>query len=244
MMAIKAFVDFDGTITKRDVGNAFFYRYVGRPLYDQLLEEYKTERISAQECFYKGIVAIGSIDREGAATFVRSQEIDPSFKEFVVFCREKGIEFHVLSDGLDFYINEIFAENGIEGVSVFSNALEFVSAGGSNMHELRIRFPHADAECERCACCKRNIMVTRSSDDDIIVYVGEGYSDQCPAQYADIVFAKEMLQSFCQQQNISYYLYGSFHDVVERLNILLSKKKPRKRLAAQTKRNELFMREP
>jgi 2-hydroxy-3-keto-5-methylthiopentenyl-1-phosphate phosphatase len=87
-------------------------------------------------------------------------------------------------------------------------------------------------------------MVTRASDDDIIVYVGEGYSDQCPAQYADIVFAKDELQTFCQQQNISYYLYDSFHDVVERLKILLAKKRLRKRLEAETKRNELFMREP
>ena len=243
-MAIEVFVDFDGTITNQDVGNAFFYKYVGHPRYDELLQEYKAERISAQECFRRGIAAIGRLRRDEAATFVRSQEIDPSFKEFVAFCRDKGIEFHVVSDGLDFYINEVFEANGIEGVSVFSNALEFVPAGGDTTHELRIGFPYADAECERCACCKRNIMVNRTTDEDIIVYVGEGYSDQCPAQYADVVFAKDELQTFCQQQNISYYLYDSFHDVVERLNILLAKKRLHKRLAAERKRNELFMREP
>lgn len=243
-MAIKAFVDFDGTITEKDVGNAFFYKYVGRARYDELLEEYKTGRISAQECFRRGIKAIGSIQKNEAVEFVRRQEIDPSFKEFIAFCKDKGIEFHVLSDGLDFYINEVFQANGIEDVSVFSNALEFVPTVGATTHDLRISFPYADAECERCACCKRNIMVTRASDDDIIVYVGEGYSDQCPAQYADIVFAKDELQTFCQQQNISYYLYDSFHDVVERLKMLLAKKRLRKRLAAETKRNELFMREP
>ncbi|MEK9136427.1 MAG: MtnX-like HAD-IB family phosphatase [Bacteroidota bacterium] len=243
-MALKIFVDFDGTITRQDVGNAFFRKYVGRPQYDEMLRGYMDEQISAQECFRRGIAAIGSLNRDEAASFVRSQPIDESFKEFVGFCREKGIEFHVASDGLDFYINEVFAANSIEDVSVFSNALELVPMNGGGKCDLRISFPYADAECKRCACCKRNILVTRAAEEDVIVYVGEGYSDRCPAQYADIVFAKDSLQAFCQEENISYYLYSTFHDVVERLRVLLLKKKLRKRLAAETKRREIFMREP
>ena len=243
-MALKVFVDFDGTITKQDVGNAFFRKYVGRERYDEILREYKEERISAQECFRRGIAAIGRLNKDEAALFVRSQEIDPTFKDFVRFCREKGIAFHVVSDGLDFYINEVFAANEIEGVSTFLNVLELLPANAQGESELRLQFPHADAECQRCACCKRNIILTRSGDEDIIVYVGEGYSDRCPAQYADIVFAKDVLQTFCQQENISYFLYDSFHDVVERLTELLAKKHLRKRLAAEVKRKEIFMREP
>jgi 2,3-diketo-5-methylthio-1-phosphopentane phosphatase len=243
-MAIKVFVDFDGTITKQDVGNAFFYRYVGRPRYDLLLEEYKTERISAQECFRRGIAAIGRIRRDEAAAFVRGQEIDETFKEFMAFCAEEGIDLCVLSDGLDFYIREVFAAHGIEGVPAYSNALEFVPSDEDGLSELRIAFPYADAECKRCACCKRNLLVTQASDEDVIVYVGEGYSDQCPAQYADVVFAKDTLQTFCQQQNISYHVYDSFRDVVGRLNMLAAGKRLRKRSAARKKRNELFLREP
>lgn len=242
-MALKVFVDFDGTIAKDDVGNAFFRKYGGRERYDEILLEYRSEAISAKECFRRGIAAIDRLERKSAARFVRDQEIDPTFKEFVAFCRDNGIELHVVSDGLDFYIHEILTSNGIEGVSVFSNKLEFVPVDGSGMQDLRISFPHADAECQRCACCKRNIMLTQAGDEDIIAYVGEGYSDRCPATYADIVFAKDVLQSFCQENNISYHLYQSFHDVVGRLGILLKQKKLRKRLAAELKRKELFMRE-
>ncbi len=243
-MALKIFVDFDGTITKTDVGNAFFRKYVGHEPYDEVLRKYKSEEISARECFRRGIAAIGKLDKQEVARFARDQEIDPTFKEFVAFCRESGVEFHIVSDGLDFYINEILAANGIEGVPIFSNRMEFVSSDESGKHDMRISFPHADAECQRCACCKRNIMLTRAGDEDIIAYVGEGYSDRCPVQYADIVFAKAVLQTFCQEQNISYHLYDSFHDVVGRLRVLLAKKKLRKRLAAEVKRKELFMREP
>jgi 2-hydroxy-3-keto-5-methylthiopentenyl-1-phosphate phosphatase len=87
-------------------------------------------------------------------------------------------------------------------------------------------------------------MLTHAGDEDVITYIGEGYSDQCPAQYADIVFAKDALQAFCQRENISYYLYDSFIDVIERLNGLLAKKRLHKRLAADMKRKDIFMREP
>jgi 2-hydroxy-3-keto-5-methylthiopentenyl-1-phosphate phosphatase len=243
-MNLKLFVDFDGTITTEDVGNAFFRRYVGAERYNGFLAEYIGERISAQECFRRGVEAMGRIDRIEAERFVGAQSIDPTFQEFVAWCRERQCEFHIVSDGLDFYINTILAANGLSGISVFSNTLELRPSPESAMCDLQVSFPHADAECTRCACCKRNILLTHAGDDDLIVYVGEGYSDRCPAQYADIVFAKDSLQTYCQEQNISYLLYDSFADVVDRLKEFEKKKRLRKRLAAEQKRREIFTREP
>jgi 2-hydroxy-3-keto-5-methylthiopentenyl-1-phosphate phosphatase len=242
-VALKVFVDFDGTITQQDIGNAFFRKFVGEE-YDGFLREYKEERISARECFWRGVKAIGELKREDAAAFVKSYPIDETFRKFVAYCRSQRIEFHILSDGLDFYIKEILAQNGLEGISVFANALEFVPSARKHSDSLTVTFPYTDAECERCACCKRNIMLTRSGEEDIIVYIGEGYSDRCPVQYADIVFARDALQTYCQEQNISYFLYSTFDDVIARLASLVSKKKLRKRLAAETKRKELFIAEP
>ena len=241
MISLKVFVDFDGTITKEDVGNAFFRKYAGRDRYDAILVEYKAGRISAQECFRRGIEAMGQIDRKEAAAFVRYQQVDHTFKDFTAFCHERNIDLCVVSDGLDFYIHEIFAEQGIVHAATFSNSLEFDERSANG---LRINFPYADVECTRCACCKRNIMLTHAGEDNIIVYVGEGYSDRCPAQYADIVFAKDTLQTFCQEENISYFLYQSFRDVQERLSALLDKKRLRKCRTAELKRKKLFMREP
>lgn len=243
-MSLKVFVDFDGTVTKEDVGNAFFRRYAGQSRYDALLVEYKAERMSARQCFREGISAIGRVNREEAAGFVRDCAIDPHFASFVSFCRDHDIGLTIVSDGLSFYINEILDQHGMADVQVFSNVLEFGPAGHDGLSALDIRFPYADVECQRCACCKRNMIVTHAGEDDIIIYVGEGYSDRCPVQYADIVFAKDQLQTFCQQKNISYFLYESFRDVTERLQILLSRKKLRKRVAAERMRRELFVREP
>lgn len=251
-MALKVFVDFDGTITrlrpnrfggqaKKDVGNAFFGEFGGE-ICSQYIAEYKSEAISAKELFRKEVAAIGLLNEKKAIEFLHQQPVDQSFKTFVEFCRARNVEFHVVSDGLDYYIEKILLHNGMEGISFFANRLE-VSSNENGFARLAISFPFDDAECTRCACCKRKIMLAKCSEDDIIVYVGEGYSDRCPAQYADIVFAKDELQKFCQEKNISYFLYNSFDDIVKRLEELLSKKRLKPRREAEMKRREAFIAE-
>ncbi len=237
-MTLKIFVDFDGTITRQDVGNAFFVEF-GGPICSDYVTEYKLEKISAKELFRKEVAAIEFLDERKAREFFQQQTIDGSFKEFVDFCRSRKLEFHIVSDGLDYYIREILRHNGIESVSFFANHLE-IRPGENGSTRLSIRFPYDDAECTRCACCKRNIMLTTCSEADLIVYIGEGYSDRCPVEYADIVFAKDDLQKFCQQKNISYFLYASFTDVVKRLEELLARKKIRPRREAELKRRAAF----
>jgi len=239
-MALKVFVDFDGTITRRDVGNAFFETF-GGPGYREILKEYESEARSAQDTFRWGVEAIGRVKRSAVDEFLIGQPVDETFRDFCGYCRTNGIEFHIVSDGLDYYIEKILRQHGIDGVSVFSNRLVVHPYGGDRC-SFTIEFPFSDAECSRCACCKRNIVLTRSGDDDIIVYVGEGYSDRCAVRYADVVFAKDALQTFCQKENISYYPYMSFRDIVDRLTII-RKKRLRKRHRAEVLRRQAFLRE-
>lgn len=238
---MKIFVDFDGTITKEDVGNAFF-REFGGEVCTGYIADYKAERISAKELFRKEVEAIGLLDVRKAEQFLHRQQIDFSFKRFADFCRSRRIDMHVLSDGLDYYIREILLHNDITDASFFSNQLELTTIGEGQARPA-INFPYDDAECTRCACCKRNVILDLCGEDDIIAYVGERYSDRCPAQYADIVFAKDELQRFCQERNISYFLYNSFDDVIERLEELLTKKRLKPRREAAMKRREAFIAE-
>jgi 2,3-diketo-5-methylthio-1-phosphopentane phosphatase len=241
-MAVKIFVDFDGTITTHDVGNMLFREFGGAAC-DGVIAEYHEEKISAQECFRREAAAAGSIHPADLNALLDRQTIDPGFTDFVDFCRVRGIEFHIVSDGLDYYIDRVLNAHRIQNVSYVANALSLEPAGADGRKILSLSFPHSDSVCDRCACCKRNFMLTRTGEEDILVFIGEGYSDRCPAQYADIVFAKDRLQTFCQQENISYYLYTSFHDVTDRLTELLARRQLRKRRRAELKRKEAFQRE-
>lgn len=241
-MALKLFVDFDGTITKRDVGNAFF-REFGGTICDEHVSLYRSGSISAAECFRRELAAVGDLNLEAVGEFLRQQKVDATFQEFTAFCRERSIQMHILSDGLDFYIHRILAERGIGPVPVYANRIVLAEPDARGNARLTIDFPYGDAECTRCACCKRNLMLTLAGGDDVIGYVGEGFSDKCPAQYADIVFAKEELQAFCQQENISYFTYETFADVGHRLDALRDRNRLRKRARAELKRREAFTRE-
>ena len=240
-MPLKLFVDFDGTITRQDVGNAFF-REFGGPVCEGIIEEYRNEKISAHECFRREVAAIGTLPMQRAIAFLRDQPIDESFKTLMVFCQRHQIDLHIVSDGLDFYIRDILSTHGLR-VSFFANKLALIDKGVNRGYAVSIDFPYSDSECTRCACCKRNIMLTHAGEDDVIVFVGEGYSDRCPARYADIVFAKDELQTFCQRENISYFPYNSLADVAHRLDRLRSRKNIRKRRRAELNRREVFMRE-
>jgi 2-hydroxy-3-keto-5-methylthiopentenyl-1-phosphate phosphatase len=84
-------------------------------------------------------------------------------------------------------------------------------------------------------------MLNISADDDIIVYVGDGYSDRCPIRYADIVFAKGQLIKYCQELNITYFEFDHFGDVQLKMEEVVQRKRIRHRQEAAMARREVFM---
>ena len=241
-MALKLFVDFDGTITRHDVGNIFF-RSAGGEACDALVRRYHDGEIGAPALFRAEARAMGRVDARALEAVVDAEEIDPSFPALVEFCRASGVELLVVSDGLDYYIRRILAREGCADVPFVSNRAVFSAASADGTVGIGVEFPHADAVCDRCACCKRNVMLGAAGEEDRIAYVGEGYSDRCPVRYADIVFAKDTLQTYCQDENITYYPYASFDDVITRLAALLARPAIRVRARAERERRAAFRHE-
>ena len=141
----------------------------------------------------------------------------------------------ILSDGLDAYIKRVLSNAGLNLVPFFANHTEFVG------QKLTVSFPYTDAECNLCGNCKRNHMLNTSADEDIIVYVGDGYSDRCPVRYADLVFAKRQLIKYCQEQNITYFEFNNFNDVQVRMEEIVQRKRIRHRQEAAMARREVFV---
>jgi 2-hydroxy-3-keto-5-methylthiopentenyl-1-phosphate phosphatase len=243
---IKIFIDFDGTITSQDVGDVMFETFGGVERCREIVRRYRDGEISAVDCFRQESEACSIVDKTILDGFLDRQRFDETFSEFVQFCRDKSLEWHILSDGMDYYIRRILGRMGLHNASFFANTLELVSVDGSSSKvRFEPAFPFRDETCDRCACCKRNHILTLSADDDIIVYIGEGYSDRCPARYADVVFAKDDLLTYCQRENISCYEYTNFSDVVQRMSKLLCDPSPkrglRKRRQATVARCDVYL---
>ncbi len=236
-MNIKVFCDFDGTVAKNDIGDLFFETFGDKEFYARLVEMWRNYEISSRE-MWERIAESVRIDERSAEELIVSQEIDRYFLDFVKFCKDNGIEIFILSDGFDFYIKKILERYGLYDVKFFSNRL-YIEDG-----KVRLEFPYPDSVCRICGNCKRNHMLTLSGDEDVIIYIGDGYSDRCPAEYADIVFGKKELLKFCKRRNIPVYEFENFNDVIGQFKRFLSgRKKLKKRWQAELRRREIFMRE-
>jgi 2,3-diketo-5-methylthio-1-phosphopentane phosphatase len=238
-MAFKVFIDFDGTVTHCDVGNVFFRTFGGEQC-TALVSAYRDGKMSAHQCFREEVAAMGCLDTRRGETFLHSIDLREGARELFATCREHGMEYCILSDGLDYYIRTILARHGIAGVPIYANAL-ILSRNGSEGCRPTIEFPFTNAECDRCACCKRNLLLRHAGDDDVIVYVGDGYSDRCPVQYADVVFARGELQAWCQEQNISYRPYETLHDVRRFLDTVVRRKRVSKPARPALRRRDVFI---
>lgn len=232
------FTDFDGTIAVEDIGDAMFVRFGDMNVCSESFDQYRSGKIDARDCWRKGFASISSLTKDEFTAFACSKAVDIDFKPFVEFCSEKNISVTVLSDGFDAYIDPVLQREGLDLLPRFSNRLQFNDDG-----TVEPIFPYGDAECQRCANCKRNHLLTRSSDTNVIVYIGDGISDRCPVQFADIVFAKDALVGFCETHNITFHRFENFSDVLKTFRLIVETKKPRKRRTAELARKDAFMME-
>jgi len=231
----RVFVDFDGTITKRDIGNEFFRKFGNEAELVKAVAKWKAGEMSGRDLTLKEAEFV-RVDKEEALKFVGAFEIDSAFKNFVSYCKTNSIEVTVLSDGLDFYIKKIFEVNGISSVPFYSN-LAYLESG-----RVRIEFPF-ESDCQRCGNCKGFQILTRTGIDDVVIYVGNGYSDRCAIQYTDITFAKDELLKYCEENNIAFFPFQNFGNVISKLDKISRTGKFRKRHRAELKRIEAYLSE-
>jgi len=210
---IRLFVDFDGTVTNKDVGNSIIDKFLPPDLikqgwHEKILEEWKTGKISSEECLtleFKNCI----VTEEEFNTELDTFTLTPGFIETVQYCRNHDIPIMILSDGLDYYIEYILAKYDISAVDYRSNHMYFYNGC------LEIEFPYIDKGCGRCGNCKRWHIEKLRRDGDLVIYAGDGYSDRFAIRSADVVFARRDLADFCEKEDLKYIHYNNFNDLLD-----------------------------
>lgn len=235
---LKIFCDFDGTITLKDtwmdIGNHFIKQ---KDKWAEVINKFENLEIGARECFLNEIALIEEFDFSKFNQIIDEQRIDSYFVNFKNFCEYNCLPVIILSEGMDYYISRILRNHGIK-LPFYAN--RFVLSGDKN--DFQLEFPYSDSDCSKCGCCKRNLLMNLTGDDEIAVYIGDGFSDACVVQYADIVFAKKSLASYCWKNNITYFEYNNFLDIKTKLEKILTRKNIKHRQTAKLKRREVFLR--
>lgn len=234
----KIFIDFDGTITTRDIGEAMFIQFGNATRAEEIVKDWIDEKINASQSWQLLCSTVANLNMNEFNKFIDSISIDNTFKDFVVYCRKNNYEIKIISDGLDYYINRFLAKENLTDIQFYSNKLVF-----DEYNNLIPVFPYMDEECKRCANCKRNHILNNSGDDEneFSIYIGDGWSDVCPAQYCDFIFAKNSLLKYCEKNRITYFPYSDFNQIRIRIEQLKEKKRLKKRHQALLKRKEVYI---
>jgi 2,3-diketo-5-methylthio-1-phosphopentane phosphatase len=203
--------DFDGTVSTVDIGHEVLKRYSGDK-WEEIDAAYCSGRIGSMEA-YRMIAAVVRIPRRDLVAYLSGlNSIDPYFGEFHRICRDRSIDIAIVSDGLDFYIEDFLRRHGFADLKFYSNRVVF-----RDRDRIDIEFPRFNPECRKCGTCKRILLESMREDYSRIVYIGDGYSDICPAQQADLVFGKDILFRSCVKSGKQCIYYRDFRRIIEEL---------------------------
>jgi len=200
--------DFDGTITPIDVADFLYQRCAACGLYYSNLGAQGL--VSTREEILQTF-ATASAGREEIAAALTEVPIDLTFHQLVDFADKNGIELAVASDGLDWAIETVLAGYGIHGLPIYANHVAF--EGG----QLSFEFPWFDPSSPMDGVCKICIIQRYHQEGTHVVYIGNGRSDFVPVTEADLVFAKDELEQFCNEQGIPYINYSRFDEICPQL---------------------------
>ncbi len=201
------FCDFDGTIAQNDVGDMLFKTFANWPECEMLVQQWLRGEISSRECMEREAVT-ARLTREQLDAFCDAQALTPGFIEFTEFCRQRNWPLLVLSDGLDYYIQRILLRHGLD-LPILANHLEFVSPD-----RIVTSFPYFEHSCGKCGNCKGYHLRRLAKPGKKIAYIGDGYSDRCGAQEANLIFAKGDLAKWCEEKLREYFRFENFENVL------------------------------
>jgi 2-hydroxy-3-keto-5-methylthiopentenyl-1-phosphate phosphatase len=202
------FTDFDNTVTIGDVLDAVIERFSVTERWRLWEAAWKRGDLSTSKCLSLQIGDL-RVDAEELIRFVSDTPVDACFPDIVDLCHAKGMPLFVVSDNFSMIVRAILERSSLGGVKVFANELLF------DGNKPTARFPHANPRCRRCAHCKAMHFAGFASYRKI--FVGDGLSDICPAEAADVVFAKDALADHLAGAGIPFMPFASLGDVLRYL---------------------------
>jgi 2,3-diketo-5-methylthio-1-phosphopentane phosphatase len=198
-------VDFDGTITERDT-------------LDEMCRIYAPEQWAAAESdlqqrtmTLREVIAAEFAPIRGDHDTIVSETVDRArvragFAEFVEAAEAAGDRVVVVSSGFESVIRPILVREGLGRLEVVAHDVRFTPEGGI------VDFRHGEP-CPVCGEeCKRSVVDERR-DGREVVYIGDGYSDRCAAQAADVRFARQTLATHLDREGVGYTWFDDFTTV-------------------------------
>jgi 2-hydroxy-3-keto-5-methylthiopentenyl-1-phosphate phosphatase len=200
------FFDFDNTITPFDILDDIIKRFSTNKDWRVFESAWKRGEIGSRECL-EGQLRSVRISRGGLVQYLSRIKVDPHVHRLFNLLIREGIKPVVLSDSFTFIIRTILGNNGIKIAKIYANRLNFFH------NRLIPSFPYEHKRCISCAHCKKKNLLRKDIRDKVIIYIGDGISDICPAECADIVFAKGSLLKYFRRAKRLCLAFDKLDDI-------------------------------
>ena len=203
-------VDFDGTITEQDLLDEIALTFGDEEVYREVDEALDENSLTLHEVISREFEPVRAPLEEVQRWVLENVRVRAGFREVVDLARERGWRFVIVSSGFRELIEPVLEREGIEGVELLSNT---VDAGPDGW---KVKFRVSEV-CETCGQpCKRSTAAALA-DGSELVYVGDGYSDRCAAESADLVFARRGLAGYLEERGVPFERFEDFHSIARRL---------------------------
>jgi 2-hydroxy-3-keto-5-methylthiopentenyl-1-phosphate phosphatase len=201
--------DFDGTITEEDASFMILDAFASGT-WRQLFRDYQECKITVGH-FNTEAFSTVKADRESLLGVVRGKvTVRPGFPELVACCRRKGFRFVIVSNGLDFYIDEILRGIRMADIEVFAAQTRFYPDG------LKVQYigPDGNYLDSDFKLAYVNLFLNEGYR---VIYIGDGASDISPARKSHYVFAfaTGTLLKHCKEANLDCVSFTNFDEVVK-----------------------------
>jgi 2-hydroxy-3-keto-5-methylthiopentenyl-1-phosphate phosphatase len=205
----QVWIDFDGTITTRDVLDELIQRYAINDSWKLIEERWQAGLIGSKQCLGEEFSLV-RISKNELDEFLQTIPVDPGWPRLQELLLRKKVPFTIVSDGIDSFIHRIL---GVQEKSlVRSNSIQHCQ------DRLKLICPHQDSACESAAAhCKCASLRKLQQPRRRGIYIGDGRSDLCPALKADVVFAKTALAQGLDRQGVAYRPFATLMEVAEAL---------------------------
>ncbi|HOR44687.1 MAG TPA: MtnX-like HAD-IB family phosphatase [Spirochaetota bacterium] len=200
-------IDFDGTISQKDVLDELIFRFSVDDSWKQLEKDWRENKIGSRKCL-EGEFDLLRVSVDEINEVLDSIKIDKGLFEILELASEHSVPITILSDGVDIFIKRILSANGITNLNIKSNSAILEN------NRVQLVCPNSNPMCDAgSAHCKCSSMEKLGDSRKKNIYIGDGRSDLCPSRKADVVFAKKVLADNLRAEDYDFIEYETLADV-------------------------------
>ena len=218
-MKLALILDFDGTITTKDIGVEIIKKYAG-PDWKVGLRRWQMGDFDQRQLMEWEFARLPSDRLPEMREFALNEAIiRPGLNELLELCQSNDVPVEVVSNGMMFYIEAVL---GRERLSDLAFVAPIPTLSGIDNGPV-VSFAKGVQTCEATGLCKCARARSLRSNDRKIVFVGDGISDFCIAEKeADFILARSSLRDHCVKNQLTHNRFDYFNDVSRVLNSLLA----------------------